>query len=432
MRSSLVALSIAVLSPAGLAQVAPTDILVNLLGTSSSIDHYRADGTLVQRMNVGTGVSWAGASLTPTGEIVCTRRVPFGVNVFDPVSGNQVGTFDLKGGTGSPGDVSVFSDGTLAVSAFFNGEVQLYTQSGTFLQAFAPASMGFPYGSHVDSHDHLWVCDLGTDRLFQFDRTGLLLNELDLPFEPFDLVVAPDDTLWITGRQDRLVHHYDRSGNSLGSFPTGISSRLHGLALAVDGSLWVAGDTEVELQHFDPSGASLGSFPVVSPGARAFVTIVGGCGADPTSYCTAGTTSSGCHATMAASGTASLTNASPFTLSCTNVEGNRNGIFFYGTTGRVASSWGANGSTWLCVKAPTQRMNPLMSSGGAAGTCSGSFSADWNAYVSANPAKPINAAMVIGTRVGSQAWFRDPASGTGPPGAKGTALSDAIEFTVCP
>ena len=158
----------------------------------------------------------------------------------------------------------------------------------------------------------------------------------------------------------------------------------------------------------------------------------GGCTGGGTSYCTAGTTSSGCHATMGVSGAASLSNAAPFTLSCTNVEGNKNGIFFYGITGRVASRWGIGGNTWLCVKAPTQRMNPLLSSGGTAGTCSGTFSTDWNAYVAANPAKPINAAMVIGTVVASQAWFRDPASGTGPLGAKGTALSDGIEFTVCP
>jgi hypothetical protein len=159
---------------------------------------------------------------------------------------------------------------------------------------------------------------------------------------------------------------------------------------------------------------------------------MGGCAANITSYCTAGTTSSGCHATMGASGDASLSNANPFTLTCMNVEGNKNGIFFYGITGRVASSWGIGGLTWLCVKSPIQRMQPLMASGGTPATCTGSFSVDWNAYVAANPNKPVNQAMTPGTVVAAQAWFRDPASGTGPLGAKGTALSDGVEFTVCP
>jgi hypothetical protein len=207
---------------------------------------------------------------------------------------------------------------------------------------------------------------------------------------------------------------------------------MEAIAMASDGTLWVGSETDGSLHHFDQSGASLGSFPIASAGLPVFITISRDCDTAVTSYCTAGTTSSGCHATMGASGTASLANSSPFTLTCTNVEGNKNGIFFYGVTGRVASSWGIGGLTWLCVKAPTQRMLPLLGSGGAPGTCTGSFSTDWNAYVAANPAKPVNQALTFGTVVSSQAWFRDPASGTGPLGAKGTALSDAIEFSVCP
>jgi hypothetical protein len=152
----------------------------------------------------------------------------------------------------------------------------------------------------------------------------------------------------------------------------------------------------------------------------------------PVSYCTAGTTSSGCHATMGSAGTPSLSNFSPFTLTCTNTEGNKNGVFFYSITGRNASPWGINGTSFLCVKSPTQRMNPVLGSGGTAGQCDGSYAVDWNAFVAANPNKAINQALVTGTLVTTQVWFRDPASGTGPVGAKGTALSDGLEFTVCP
>jgi hypothetical protein len=156
----------------------------------------------------------------------------------------------------------------------------------------------------------------------------------------------------------------------------------------------------------------------------------GGGGTPVTSYCTAGTTSNGCNATMSGSGTASLS-AGNFQLSCTNVEGSKNGIFFYSIAGRNSAPWG-NSTSFLCVKAPTQRMNPPASSGGTAGQCDGSYSANWSAFVLANPNKPINMALASGTTVGAQAWYRDPAAGTGPVGSKGTALSDAIEWTVSP
>jgi hypothetical protein len=151
----------------------------------------------------------------------------------------------------------------------------------------------------------------------------------------------------------------------------------------------------------------------------------------PTSYCTAGTTFDGCNATMGATGTPSISNAGPFTVTCSNVPGNKNGIFFYGITGQNSSVWG-NSTSFLCVKAPTQRMNPPVGSGGTNGQCDGSYTSDWNAYVAANPNKAINQALLAGSVVDIQAWFRDPSAGTGPVGAKGTALSDGLEFVVQP
>jgi hypothetical protein len=148
-------------------------------------------------------------------------------------------------------------------------------------------------------------------------------------------------------------------------------------------------------------------------------------------YCTAGTTSSGCNALMSSTGISSLSNSGPFTIMTTNVEGNRNGIFFYSIAGRGEVVWG-NSTSFLCVKAPVQRMAPNMNSGGTAGTCTGSYSRDWNAYVAANPLKAINQALVVGSVVGAQAWYRDPPAGTGPQLSKGTALSNALEFVVCP
>jgi hypothetical protein len=148
-------------------------------------------------------------------------------------------------------------------------------------------------------------------------------------------------------------------------------------------------------------------------------------------YCTAGTTSSGCHPAMSGSGIPSLSNLAPFTATVSAAEGNKNGVFFYSISGRNAAPWG-NSTSLLCVKAPSQRMNPPLTTSGTNGACDGSMSIDWNAYVAANPGKAINQALTAGSTVGMQAWMRDPAAGTGPVGSKGTNLSDALEFAVFP
>jgi hypothetical protein len=142
------------------------------------------------------------------------------------------------------------------------------------------------------------------------------------------------------------------------------------------------------------------------------------------SYCTAGTTSNGCNATMSASGSPSVGATSGFTLSCSTVEGAKTGLLFYGLSGPKGSVWAPGSSSFLCLKAPTQRM-PAMSTGGTANACDGALSIDWLAYVATHP-NALGAPFSAGTVVQAQAWFRDP------PAPNTTNLSDGLQFTTCP
>ena len=97
----------------------------------------------------------------------------------------------------------------------------------------------------------------------------------------------------------------------------------------------------------------------------------------PTSYCTAGTSASGCQALLSATGTASASAASGFTLQASGVEGAKDGLFFWGTNGRQANSWG-NGTSFQCVAPPVKR-GGMLAGVGSAGACNGSFAQDLNA-----------------------------------------------------
>jgi hypothetical protein len=126
---------------------------------------------------------------------------------------------------------------------------------------------------------------------------------------------------------------------------------------------------------------------------------------------------------IAGSGTPSATAPNGFTLSVTNLEGAKTGLFFYGINGRKASLWAAGSNSYLCVQAPTQRMGS-QNSGGTAGSCNGTFSEDWNAYRATHPTA-LGSPFMAGQCVNVQAWYRDP------PAPNTTNLSGGLEFIVC-
>jgi len=140
------------------------------------------------------------------------------------------------------------------------------------------------------------------------------------------------------------------------------------------------------------------------------------------SYCTAGVSASGCQATLSAAGMASATAPSGFHLSAFDVEGQKDGLFFYAANGRQANSWG-NGTSFQCVVPPVRR-GGLLAGSGTSGSCDGSFSQDLNARWTAKPSHNPGAGAIVQ----AQLWYRDPFNTSN----QTTSLSNAIEFTMCP
>ena len=143
------------------------------------------------------------------------------------------------------------------------------------------------------------------------------------------------------------------------------------------------------------------------------------------SYCTAGTSANGCQAAIYATGTPSAAFTNGFFVGALGVEGNRNGMFFYGANGRQAAPWG-NGTSFQCVVPPVKR-GGLLPTNGTNGLCDGWFLQDLNARWCASCPKPAHNPGP-GAVVQAQLWYRDPTSTSN----QTTSLSDAIEFVVQP
>ena len=140
------------------------------------------------------------------------------------------------------------------------------------------------------------------------------------------------------------------------------------------------------------------------------------------SYCTAGTSASGCQAQLTASGTASATAATGFHLLASGVEGAKDGLYFFATNGRQANPWG-NGTSVQCVVPPVQRAG-LLTGTGTPGLCDGTFSQDLNARWTTKPNQNPGA----GALVQAQLWYRDPMNTSN----QTTSLSGGLEFLVAP
>ena len=140
------------------------------------------------------------------------------------------------------------------------------------------------------------------------------------------------------------------------------------------------------------------------------------------SYCTAGTTTNGCVATISASAQPSASGANACQISVVNVEGQKSGLIFYSLTGRHNAAW--NATSFLCIKSPTQRTGTQTATG-TVDACDGTLSLDWNAYLSSHP-NALGNPFQAGEKLQLQAWFRDP------PAGKSTNLSNGIELTYVP
>jgi hypothetical protein len=166
----------------------------------------------------------------------------------------------------------------------------------------------------------------------------------------------------------------------------------------------------------------LGTFPGAVPGAGQLEIAYVAPGPPPASYCTAGTSASGCTPSLSSSGAPSASTGVGFDVFAWGIEGQKDGMFFYGSNGRQAVPWG-NGTSYQCVVPPVKRCG-LLSATGTTGACDGWFLQDLNARWAQKPAQNPGAGAVVDL----QLWYRDPLNTSN----QTTSLSGAIEFTVCP
>ena len=211
----------------------------------------------------------------------------------------------------------------------------------------------------------------------------------------------------------------DGGSATIGYKNWGVIATANDVEYGVGGGTDTIGDPAFGGTNMQPKVAGYASS--VNP-ALPHALVIKGAIVAPLSYCTAGTTTNGCLATVSATANPSLS-SSVCTLTVSNIEGLQSGVMFYGL-GQATVPWGTGSNSFLCVKSPLLRA-PVQNSGGTFGACDGTFTLNWDAFQAATPGA-LGQPWSAGNKFNVQGWFRDP------PAPKTTNLSDALELTYQP
>jgi DNA-binding beta-propeller fold protein YncE len=263
------------------------DVLVNHY-LPANIQQFR-NGTLIETYPGGGGNTiWEGVGLLPDGRIVTTFRGPVtsgnefrqgGLRFFSP---DGTTTSMVRSVLNFPGDVSVFRDGTIAVSNQGDHSIELFSPAGAHLRTISHSVFdgdGAPFGTSIGRDNTIWVAGGDSTTIQHFAKDGTWLGGFSAAAIVGDLVVDPvDGSLWLPDRNGNTVFHYSTSGVQLSSFPTSVPTgieRFEGIGIGADGVIHVISNNSNRVYQYSRSGQPLRSFSVpIGLSTPLFLTVV--------------------------------------------------------------------------------------------------------------------------------------------------------------
>ncbi len=154
---------------------------------------------------------------------------------------------DSKTAFDGPADVFVLPDGDVLVAdGYRNSRIVRFAGDGTFRSVIGgtkgsePGQFNVPHAVVVDSRGRVIVADAENSRIQVFDQSGKFLEQwTDFPSKPRgSMFITPDDTLYVSHVDSESITIM-RDGKVIDRV-TGIGGRPHGVTLDAQGHLYVA------------------------------------------------------------------------------------------------------------------------------------------------------------------------------------------------
>lgn len=166
----------------------------------------------------------------PVGIAVVGGGISGSVYVVDD-SLNQVHIFNLQGThTGqfstlpnstqlfNPTGIALDQSGNLYVADSGDGQVAVFSSTGTPLSVMGVGTLDFPEGIAVDNSGNVYVGDSGAGRIFKFPTGGgapTAFNGNGVMGEPYEMKVDLNGNLWVADAENGLLLAFDPNGNLL-------------------------------------------------------------------------------------------------------------------------------------------------------------------------------------------------------------------------
>ena len=153
--------------------------------------------------------------------------------------------------------------------------VVVVSKEGNVLRSWGRGMFEIPHKIRIDPEGHVWTVDAKSSKVFEFDRLGKKLREIqvELPEQPrggfqgtSDIAFAPNGDFYISdGYQNARILRFSKDGERLGEWGSagtgpGEFDLPHGIALDPDGTVYVADRENLRIQRFDFEGRYLGEW----------------------------------------------------------------------------------------------------------------------------------------------------------------------------
>jgi DNA-binding beta-propeller fold protein YncE len=154
---------------------------------------------------------------------------------------------DSKTGFDGPADVFVQPDGDIFVAdGYRNSRIVRFGSDGTFKSIIGgtkgtePGQFNVPHAVVVDSRGRIIVADAENSRVQVFDQSGKFLEQwTDFPSKPRgSMYITPDDTLYVSHVDSESITIM-KNGKVLERV-TGVGGRPHGVTIDQQGNIYVA------------------------------------------------------------------------------------------------------------------------------------------------------------------------------------------------
>jgi DNA-binding beta-propeller fold protein YncE len=182
-----------------------------------------------------------------------------------------------------PAGVTVDSEGHIWVADLGGNRVEKFSSTGTFLASYSPDSMLEPAGiAFSAATGNVYVTNRGRDRVDQISTSGTLVrsfggegSELSKLNHPNQVAIDTHGDVWVADTTNKRVNEYSASGTYLGGFATnhGYSEPWQapvGVAECA-GMIYVSDETENNVQEFKLSGEFVARFGTTGTGTGHFV-----------------------------------------------------------------------------------------------------------------------------------------------------------------